>query len=76
MCRSGRDGGGGGGGGEGFSSMVNESKCSGGGGVEKVLALCSPVAQGTIELSISWPGDFVEKYFMAQPINFSFLFKA
>ena len=54
--------------------MVNESKCWG--GVEKVLALCSPVAQGTIELSISWPGDFVEKYFMAQPINFSFLFKA
>ena len=67
-------GGWGGGGGEGFSSMVNESKCWG--GVEKVLALCSPVAQGTIELSISWPGDFVEKYFMAQPINFSFLFKA
>ena len=68
-------GGVGGGGGKGFSSMVNESKCWGG-GVEKVLALCSPVAQGTIELSISWPGDFVEKYFMAQPINFSFLFKA
>lgn len=34
------------------------------------------VAQGTIKLNISWPSNFVEKYFMAQAINFSFFFKA
>ena len=32
-------------------------------------------AQGTTELNISWPSNFVKKHFMAQPINFSFLFK-
>ena len=34
------------------------------------------VAQETIYLNISWPKDFFGKYFMAPPINFSFLFKA
>ena len=32
------------------------------------------VAQGTIEINISWPSNFVKKYFMALPINFSFFF--
>ena len=34
------------------------------------------VAQETIDLNISWPSNFFRKYFMAPPINFSFLFKA
>ena len=34
------------------------------------------VAQETIYLNISWPSNFFGKYFMAPPINFSFLFKA
>ena len=34
------------------------------------------VAQETIELNISWPSKFFAKYFMALPINFSFLFIA
>ena len=34
------------------------------------------VAQETIDLNISWPSNFFGKYFMAPPINFSFLFKA
>ena len=34
------------------------------------------VAQETIDLNISWPSEFLRKYFMAPPINFSFLFKA
>ena len=34
------------------------------------------VAQETIDLNISWPSSFFGKYFMAPPINFSFLFKA
>ena len=34
------------------------------------------LAQGTIDLNISWPSNFFWKYFMAPPINFSFLFKA
>ena len=34
------------------------------------------LAQGTIDLNISWPSNFLWKYFMAPPINFSFLFKA
>ena len=33
-------------------------------------------AQEIIDLNISWPSDFFGKYFMAPPINFSFLFKA
>ena len=33
------------------------------------------VAQETIDLNISWPSNFFRKYFMAPPINFSFLFK-
>ena len=34
------------------------------------------VAQETIDLNISWSSNFFRKYFMAPPINFSFLFKA
>ena len=34
------------------------------------------VAQGTIDLNISWTSISFEKYFMAPPINFSSLFKA
>ena len=34
------------------------------------------VAQETMDLNISWPCAFFRKYFMAPPINFSFLFKA
>ena len=34
------------------------------------------VAQETIDLSISQSSNFFGKYFMAPPINFSFLFKA
>ena len=34
------------------------------------------VAQETIDLNISWPCNFFEKYFITLPINFSFLFKA
>ena len=34
------------------------------------------VAQETIDLKISWPSNFFRQYFMAPPINFSFLFKA
>ena len=34
------------------------------------------VAQGTIKLNISLPSNFVEKYFMDQDINFSFLYRA
>ena len=33
-------------------------------------------AQETIDLNISWPSNFFRKYFMAPPINFSFLVKA
>ena len=32
------------------------------------------VAQETINLNISWSSNFFGKYFMAPPINFSFLF--
>ena len=34
------------------------------------------VAQETIDLNISWPSNCFRKYFMAPPINFSFLIKA
>ena len=34
------------------------------------------VAQETIDLNISWGGNFLGKYFMVPPINLSFLFKA
>ena len=34
------------------------------------------VAQETIGLNISWPRNFFKKYFMAPPINYSFLLKA
>ena len=34
------------------------------------------VAQEAIDLNISWSSNFLGKYFMAPPINFSFLFKA
>ena len=34
------------------------------------------VAQKTIDLNLSRPSNFFRKYFMAPPINFSFLFKA
>ena len=34
------------------------------------------IAQETIDLNTSWPSNFFRKYFMAPPINFSFLFKA
>ena len=34
------------------------------------------VAQETTDLNLSWPSSFLRKYFMAPPINFSFLFKA
>ena len=34
------------------------------------------IAQETTDLNISWPSNFFRKYFMAPPINFSFLFKA
>ena len=34
------------------------------------------VAQESIDLNISWSSNFFRKYFMAPPINFSFLFKA
>ena len=34
------------------------------------------VAQKTNDLNISWSSNFFRKYFMAPPINFSFLFKA
>ena len=34
------------------------------------------VAQGIIEVNISWPSNFVDKYFIVQHINFSFLSKA
>ena len=33
-------------------------------------------AQETMNLNISWPSSFFGKYFMASPINFSFLLKA
>ena len=32
------------------------------------------LAQGTIELNVSWSSKFFEKYFMGPPFNFSFLF--
>ena len=34
------------------------------------------VAHEAMGLNISWPSIFFRKYFMAPPINFSFLFKA
>ena len=34
------------------------------------------VAHEAMGLNISWPSNFFRKYFMAPPINFSFLFKA
>ena len=34
------------------------------------------VAHEAIDLNISWPSNFFRKYFMAPPINFSFLFKS
>ena len=34
------------------------------------------VGQETLDVSISRPSHFLMKYFMAPPINFSFLFKA
>ena len=34
------------------------------------------VAQETKDPNISWPVNLFSKYFMAPPINFSFLFKA
>ena len=50
---------------------------SGGGGA-RILQIFKEkfVAQETIDLSISRPGNFFRKYFMAPPISFSFLFKA
>ena len=33
------------------------------------------VALETIDLNFSWPSNFLRKYFMASPINFSFFFK-
>ena len=46
----------------------------GGGGFYKFLKQ-TLVAQETIDLNISWPINFFRKYFMALPLNFSFLFK-
>ena len=34
------------------------------------------VAQGVVELNISWPSSFFAKYFMVRPISFSFLCRA
>ena len=34
------------------------------------------VSQETIDVNISWGSNFLIKYFMASPINFSFLFEA
>ena len=34
------------------------------------------VGQETIDLNISWPSNLFRKFFMAPPINFSFLLKA
>ena len=47
-------------------------------GVRRVLQIFQKkfVAQETKDLNISWPGNFFRKYFMALPINFSFLSKA
>ena len=47
----------------------------GGGGFYKFFKK-NFVAQDTTDLNISWPSNFFRKYFMAPPINFSFLFKA
>ena len=33
------------------------------------------VAQGTVELHISWSSNFFKKYFMSPPISFSLAFK-
>ena len=53
-------GGGGGGGGGGFYKFFKKNF----------------VAHETIDPNISWPSNFFRKYFMAPPINFSFLCKA
>ena len=34
------------------------------------------VSQETIDVNVSWGSNFLIKYFMAPPINFSFLFEA
>ena len=54
-------------------------KYVGGGGVAGVFYKFFKkyfVAQDTIDLNISWPSNFFRKYFIAPPINFSFLFMA
>ena len=47
----------------------------GGGGFYKIFQK-NLVAQETIDLNILWPSNFFRKYFIAPPINLSFLFKA
>ena len=47
----------------------------GGEGLYKFF-IVSFVAQEIIDLNILWPSNFFGKYFMAPPINLSFLFKA
>ena len=50
-------------------------KEEGGGGFYKFFQKYF-LAQETIDLNISWPSNSFRKYFMALPIDFSFLFKA
>ena len=60
-------------------SMFREGgEGGGGGGGRRVLQIFQNkfVAQQNIDLNISWPSNFFVKYFMAPPINFSFLFTA
>ena len=48
------------------------------GGAAEILQIFRKkiAAHDAVDLNISWPSNFFEKYFMAPPINFSFLFKA
>ena len=57
--------------------MVRERTLSIKEGGRRVLQIFQKkfVAQMTIDLNISSPSNFCGKYFMAPPINFSFLFK-
>ena len=47
---------------------------AGAGGVYKFFKKIF-IAQESIDLKILWSSNFFRKYFMARPINFSFLFK-
>ena len=58
--------------------ILSMQEGGGRGGGARILQIFKEkfLGQETIDLNISRPSNFFRKYFMAPPINFSFLFKA